>query len=113
MVSQSGVVTVVATGSATVTAAGATVQVHTSVKESLGAALTGVPQTWTGSSAASARTESTGFLTTALIAGNVEIAASAGGESGTPSFSAVFRWVTSRPRAARRATRWARPAASC
>ncbi|MEO8138102.1 MAG: Ig-like domain-containing protein [Gemmatimonadota bacterium] len=76
----------------TLDAAGATVQLSALVKDSLGATLTGVPLTWTSSNTAIARVDSLGFLTTALVAGNVDITATAGGKSGTASFSVVFRW---------------------
>lgn len=76
----------------TLDAAGATVQLSALVKDSLGGTLTGIPLTWTSSNTAIARVDSLGFLTTALVAGNVDITASAGGKSGTASFSVVFRW---------------------
>jgi len=76
----------------TLDAAGATVQLAAQVTDSTGQTLTGVPLTWTSSNTAIARVDSNGFLTTALIAGNVDITASAGGKSGSASFNVVFRW---------------------
>jgi alpha-tubulin suppressor-like RCC1 family protein len=86
-----GTITLSPTG-LTLDAAGATVQLQALVKDSLGTTLTGVPLTWTSSNTAIARVDSTGFLTTALIAGPVDITASSGGKSGAASFSVVLRW---------------------
>ncbi len=86
-----GTITVTPAGQ-TLDAAGATVQLSAAVTDSTGHTLTGVPLTWTSSNTAIARVDSNGFLTTALIAGNVDITASAGGKSGSASFSVVLRW---------------------
>jgi alpha-tubulin suppressor-like RCC1 family protein len=84
-------------GQGTLDAAGATLQLSSTVTSEGGQVLPGAKVTWSSSNTAVARVDSTGFVTTSLVPGNVVISASAGGKVGTGQFSVIlsFRSISS------------------
>jgi alpha-tubulin suppressor-like RCC1 family protein len=82
----------VSPGQGTLDAAGATQQLTATVTSEAGAVLPGAKVTWSSNNTAVARVDSTGFVTTSLVPGNVVISASAGGKVGTAQFAVILKF---------------------